>query len=268
MANMDIAFQEAKRAGLVLPGTRSPTSATIPINELDKIPMSIATGAYTLMYGLSSPTAQANIQETIKRSVIRRFVPYVNLRAHSNPKSLHHVYEWNHAGDTRYRLFDPVIAKVGRRKATFKVEMVFKPSKTLVPLTQAQETPGPSGQVVKKRYRFFQKATVMETGADVTIRRLGDSLLAFGETKILFSKGPIHINYSNKPTHGAFSRVTTEFFTRMAPQMTDQAMAAYALKASRQAELSTVLLGVNIPSDALARSRADRISRTIGPVIA
>lgn len=268
MANMDVAFLEAQRAHLVPPGIKPVTSPTVPVNELGKIPQAISTAAYTIMYGISSPTAQANIQDTLKRSVIRKFVPYVNLRARSNPKSLHHVYEWNHVGQTQYRLFDPVIAKAGKKKASFRVEMVFKPSQTLVPLTEAQETPGPSGQVVKKRYRFVQKARVMEFGEDVTIRRIGTSLLAFGEKKLLFSKGPIHINYSSRPTHGSLNRVTNEFFSRMAPAMSDAAMEAYSRKVARKASLSAVMMTVNMPSDSLAKSTADRAARSIGPVLA
>lgn len=267
---MDKVYIQAKTSHLIPPGIVAKKTTTVPVNEFPKIPQALGNAAYSLMYGLSNPTAQENIQQTIQRSVIRKFVPYVNQRAKLSPTTLHHVYEWNKVGVTSGRLFNPVIARVGRRKASFTVQMVFTPSKTLVPLTEAQLTPGPTGKVVKKRYRFYNKAQVMEFGEMVIIRRRGESWMAFDNPSgegLRFTPGPVMVDYSTKPTYLQFNDVTNDFFSRIAPTLTTRALDQYGRKLAKAASTSAVVLTVKgVASDAAAQAQGERTANRIGPV--
>ena len=176
------------------------------------------------------------------------------------------MYEWGRVGRTESRLFQPTVDPKTKGKASFRVNMVFTPSTKYVPLTKAQSTPGPSGQVVKKRYKFFTKASTMELGHTVIIRRKSNRMLAFGEKEIMFSAGPVTVNYSRQPTAGQFNRVTGHFFNKMAPTLTSNAMAAYSEEVARKSARAAVQLTVTVPSDNAAKLAGANAANTMSPV--
>ena len=137
------------------------------------------------------------------------------------------MYEWGQVGNSQGRLFDLVIPPESRGRANFSMKVNFRQSKKLVPLTEAQSTPGPTGQVVKKAHRFFNKAMVMEYGQTVHIRPLGDRAMAFDNNAdgakwgnsfsardgLIFSRGTVVIDYSNRPTYHGFQTALKTFFS-------------------------------------------------------
>lgn len=263
---MDKAFAEATAAKLVPAGMVTTENGMVIKNEINQMAQGIANVAQAVMYGFSGPNGQNNIHETLKRSVVRRFVPYVNMYATSRPNLYHHMYEWNKVGRTEYRLFDPVISREGRRKASFNVSMIYRPSITKVPLTEAQTTPGPTGKVVKKRYTFKNKAMVMETGRSVIIRRKGKSMLAYGKKEITFSAGPITINYGKRATAGQFSKITADYFSRVAPGQTRAALELYSSEVAVRSAKAVVKLNVSVPSDTYAKAIGTSTAKTMRPV--
>jgi hypothetical protein len=84
------------------------------------------------------------------------FGNYIDAKARTNPKSLHHVYEWNKTGSKGSRLFK--LKEFDEYGLSFKITYEFLESKTNVP----------SGRS-RKKYKFANKAFVMENGIPVRI---------------------------------------------------------------------------------------------------
>lgn len=104
-------------------------------------------------------------QDTIFKQILEDFGAYVDAKARMNPKSLHHVYEWNRAGDREYRLF-----KLNKKKSSslsFGITYSFLTSKSFVP---------GSG---KRKHVFKNKASLMESGKPLVISPRYASRLVF-----------------------------------------------------------------------------------------
>lgn len=242
-------------------------------NELPLMSQSVANAIATAAWAISSPKGQSNIQRTIENSVKRKFVPYVNAMASANKKSLHHVYEWNRVGQTSARLYDLKIPATSRGKASFSMRLEFRPSRTLVPLTEAQATPGPSGAVVEQRHVFFNKAMVMEYGNTVVIRPTISQYLAFDNpinapktaSGLTFSRGPVVIDYSRLPTYHGMQEVMTSFFEGVGGSEVNRDVQNYGTRAARAADKAAVFLTVSTPSDGYAKSIASRMTGALTP---
>lgn len=91
---------------------------------------------------------------------------YVDAQARSKPKSYHHVYEWKKVGSPEARLFKlNMIDSIG---VSFKLDYKLLQSKTFVPNKKS-----------KKKYRFANKAYVMESGMPVVIAPTSSKRLVF-----------------------------------------------------------------------------------------
>mgnify|MGYP000043808466 CR=1 FL=1 len=96
----------------------------------------------------------------MNKVVDERLIPdgeYIDALARTRPKSLHHVYEWNKAGNKSSRLFK--LNKLSENGLSFRVNYEFKPSRSLVP-----------SETSRRRHMFINKAEVMERGLPLTIR--------------------------------------------------------------------------------------------------
>ena len=109
---------------------------------------------------------QSKFQSILFSQIKKDFGNYVDSQARTNPKSLHHVYEWKKVGTPSARLFDLKIA--GTEGLSFKIVSEFKPSKSMVPTNFG-----------KARHVFTNKASVMEAGNPVTIRPKNAERLVF-----------------------------------------------------------------------------------------
>lgn len=109
---------------------------------------------------------QTKFQSILFNQIKKDFGNYVDAQARTNPKTLHHVYEWKKVGVPSGRLFD---LKVGQKEGlSFKIVSEFKPSKSMVPTNFG-----------KTRHVFTNKAAVMEAGMPITIRPKNAERLVF-----------------------------------------------------------------------------------------
>ena len=114
---------------------------------------------------LSKLTTNAEFKNLFKTTIFNQiekdFGQYVDAQARVKPKSLHHVYEWNKAGNPTARLFNLYLIDSGG--LSFRIGRDFKLSKSAVPSKNKKQ---------KKRYVFANKASVMEEGMPLVAERL------------------------------------------------------------------------------------------------
>lgn len=116
---------------------------------------------------LSSNTA---FQEKFRRVIFNQievdFGNYLDSQARSKPKTLHHVYEWKKVGVKEGRLFKLKSDK--ESGLSFKITYDFLQSKTNVPSKRGN-----------KKYKFANKAFIMENGVPVKISPRAAERLVF-----------------------------------------------------------------------------------------
>ena len=135
--------------------------------------------------------------DNLGATVINVLKDYVDVSARSNPKALHHIYEWYQVGSPNARLYDfeYTVSNVG---LSFKSN--FKQSKSL---SENASVP------------FYNKARIMEEGVPVTISPKKSNVLAFdvdGET-IFTSKEVTVSNPGGNEVSGSFEKTVDEFFS-------------------------------------------------------
>lgn len=101
---------------------------------------------------------QESFKKTIYFQVEKDFGEYIDALARVKPKSLHHVYEWNKAGNKNARLFK--LKKLASTGISLRLDYEFKQSKSMVP-SKGKKT---------RKHVFADKARVMEEGKPLTIR--------------------------------------------------------------------------------------------------
>lgn len=128
--------------------------------------------------------------------VINVLKQYVDASARSNPKALHHIYEWHQAGNANSRLydFDYTVSNIG---LSFKSN--FKQSSSLA-----------NGASVP----FYNKAKIMEEGMAVTISPKKSNVLAFEvDGEMVFTSQEVTVdNPGGTEVAGSFERIVDEFF--------------------------------------------------------
>lgn len=114
----------------------------------------------------SNRSFQKKFRDTIFNQIDQDFGNYVDAKARTKPKSLHHVYEWGETGDQASRLFK--LRLISPQGLSFKIGYEFKPSKTAVPNSKSN-----------KRYIFKNKADIMEKAQTVIIAPRHSERLVF-----------------------------------------------------------------------------------------
>ena len=109
---------------------------------------------------------EKQFQSVIFKQIEQDFGLYIDSQARINPKSLHHVYEWNKVGNKGSRLFSMSMASANG--LSFKITSNFLPSKSSVP-----------NNFAKRRHVFINKASVMEAGMPLVIRPKSAERLVF-----------------------------------------------------------------------------------------
>lgn len=107
-------------------------------------------------------------KKTIFNQIEKEFGEYIDAKARISPRSLHHVYEWNKAGNPTSRLFK--LNSTNGIGLSFKVNYSFKLSKSNVPSKNKMQ---------KNKYKFTHKAEVMEKGMPIVIRPKSAERLVF-----------------------------------------------------------------------------------------
>lgn len=176
---------------------------------------------------------------------------YIDAKAHTNPKSLHHVYEWGMVGEPAGRLWKTKMTRTG--SGSMRIQYYFVNSKRVVPINPILKKPGPSGSFVSKSHVFKEKAIVMEGGNPVVITRKSSKFLAipqgrfdggkFGK-EITFTKGPIVVrNPGGTATKLGFSKAFSMWFRSGLATKYLKTTGAYSRVAAR-----TTRAGKMIPS--------------------
>jgi len=130
--------------------------------------------------------------------VVEVLKQYVDAEARSNPKALHHIYEWYQTGSPSARLydFDYTVSNLG---LSFK--STFSQSTTV---SNGSSTP------------FYNKAKIMEEGLPVTISPKKADKLVFeinGET--IFTDKEITVsNPGGDFVQGSFEKIADQFFNK------------------------------------------------------
>lgn len=152
----------------------------------------------------SNSAFQKKFRDIIYGQIEQDFGIYIDSQARTKPKSLHHVYEWDKVGVPEARLFK--LKSFGDNALSFRIGYDFKLSKSNVP-----------GPAKTKKYKFPNKAYVMENGIPVTIAPKAAERLVFevnGYTVFMPKGRSITVS---KPGGGAathrFRIAYTHFFT-------------------------------------------------------
>jgi hypothetical protein len=104
-------------------------------------------------------------KEVIFNQIQKDFGDYVDAQARIKPKSLHHVYEWDKAGDPASRLFK--LNKFNTEGLGFSMTYEFLPSKSF------------ASSEGNRRHVFVNKASVMEAGMPLKIAPRHSKRLVF-----------------------------------------------------------------------------------------
>ena len=128
---------------------------------------------------LTSPYMMTQYTNAIFTVTAKAFGKAMDIEARSNPKRYHHVYEWNRVGDKSARLF--LLQKITSSAGVLNIKVVFRDSKTPVPVPDALRNPGKSGKFVTARSIFVKKAEIMEAGTPIIYRAKKPIPMADGE---------------------------------------------------------------------------------------
>lgn len=130
--------------------------------------------------------------------VINALAQYVDVEARSNPKALHHMYEWNQTGSPNARLFD---LKYTVSNLGLSINSTFRQSRTI-----SENMTAP----------FYDKARIMENGIPVTIAPTKSKVLKFnGPSGEVFTSKPVKVDSpGGDQVYGSFEKTVDEFILR------------------------------------------------------
>lgn len=114
----------------------------------------------------NSPSFNRAFSKTLFNQIEKDFGEYVDAKARTSPRSLHHVYEWQRVGDKEARLFK--LNKISEGMLSFKINYSLLPSQSLVPTKRGNH-----------RHVFVSKASIMEQGKPVVISPRSAERLVF-----------------------------------------------------------------------------------------
>jgi hypothetical protein len=149
--------------------------------------------------------------DKLGKGVIEALAQYVDVEARSNPKALHHVYEWNQVGSPTSRLFNLnyTVSNLG-----LSINSTFRQSRSV---SENMTVP------------FYNKAKIMEDGIPVTIAPTKSQVLRFnGPSGDVFTKKPITVtNPGGDEVYGSFEATVDEFILRYFKQSFIRASGLY-----------------------------------------
>ena len=142
----------------------------------------------------------------------KAFVKAMNIEAKGNPKTYHHIYEWNKVGLNSGRLF--FLYKESSANGKLIIKPGFIKSKTKVPVAPELLVPGKTGKTVASKYVFRDKASVMESGTPVIFRTSKPTPIPTGGKLNFVAAGTVIRNYNpgGKKVKGSFEKFYNNWF--------------------------------------------------------
>lgn len=176
MASEALALQAA--SGLINLMAGKPIDGAIKDSTVAQISAAVFYKTNVLAKLTSNIAFQKAFSKTLFNQIESDFGNYIDAKARTSPRSLHHVYEWKRTGDSSARLFR--LKKLDESGLSFRINYEFLDSVSFVPSTTSTKT-----------HVFVKKASVMEAGKTVIITPRSSERLVFdieGDT-IFMPKG-------------------------------------------------------------------------------
>jgi hypothetical protein len=138
-----------------------------------------------------------DLMSNVGQEVILGIKEFVDTNARMNPRTLHHVYEWNQQGSPEARLFD-IDYTTTQNGISFNSR--FRQSTSV---SRGSKVP------------FYNKAEIMENGLPVMIRpRMSEVLVFEDDGQKIFTKSPVMVDNPGGPeVQGSYERVFEQFFS-------------------------------------------------------
>jgi hypothetical protein len=191
-------------SGLVSLMAGQPVSGVIKDSTVAQISAAIFYKTNVLAKLTSNKSFQNSFQNILFKQIEEDFGLYVDAKARTSTKSLHHVYEWGKTGDPSARLFK--LSKISQQGLMFQINYNLLDSKSFVPAKGSNS-----------RHVFVKKAEVMEQGKTVIITpRFAERLVFELEGETIFMPKGQSVTVS-KPggvaTKNSFLSIYKYFFT-------------------------------------------------------
>lgn len=162
---------------------------------------------------IKSSSVLSEISKAVFTITAERFGIATDNYTRSNPKKMHHVYEWGKVGQKEGRLF--TLERASIADGILVINTNFLPSRLPVPINPELLTPGKTGKVVTKRDIFANKASVMEDGKEISY--VAKHMLAFAGTNgLVFIRPGTQVNIlrpGGSEVKGAFGEFMLLWYT-------------------------------------------------------
>lgn len=172
MSSEAIALQAA--SGLVSLMSGREISGAIKDSTVAQISAALFYKTNVLAKLTANKAFQNSFNNILFKQINEDFGLYVDAKARTSPKSLHHVYEWGKSGDRSARLFK--LNKISQQGLMFQINYSLLDSKSFVP-----------SENKNRSHVFVKKASIMEQGKTVVISpRFKERLVFSIEDNIIF----------------------------------------------------------------------------------
>jgi hypothetical protein len=142
-----------------------PSAGIIKNSVVSQISAFVYYNSQVMANVMDDPGFKNKFNSMIYTQIEKDFGNYIDAKARTNPRSLHHVYEWNRVGEKSARLFK--LNRLNTDQLSFKVLYDFLPSKSFAKSSS------------KRRHVFTNKASVMEAGMPLKIAPRHSQRLVF-----------------------------------------------------------------------------------------
>lgn len=150
-----------------------------------------------------SESFKRQFSQLIFNQIEKEFGEYIDAKARTSPKSLHHVYEWKKIGQDNARLFK--LNKLDGPGISFRISTELLPSTSFVPTNKG-----------KHRHVFVSKAETMEAGNPVVISPRYSERLVFevdGNTVYMPKGASVKVNRpGGSGAKNQFYLATSQYF--------------------------------------------------------
>ena len=153
-------------SGLVNLMAGQPVSGAIKDSTVAQISAAIFYKTNVVAKLASNIAFQNAFRKVIFEQVQEDFGNYIDSKARTSPRSLHHVYEWDKIGEKESRLFK--LKKLPSDGLSLKLNYELLDSKSFVPSVNSNH-----------RHIFIKKASIMEEGKSVIISPRNAERLVF-----------------------------------------------------------------------------------------
>lgn len=151
-----------------------------------------------------NPQFKSVFKNTIFDQIDKDFGSYIDAKARTSPKSLHHVYEWKKTGQSSARLFK--LNMLEGSGISFKIAYSLLPSKSFVPNPKS-----------KRKHVFKNKAAVIEEGGALVVRpRHAQRLVFESDGEVVFLPKGMSVTVKSpggKAARNQFKLAYSRFFS-------------------------------------------------------